>query len=71
MDNEMAKKKTGTREWAEKNINIVTGCEQGCNYAPKSNETKPSEAGCDFGRGHGLSSVRTSTAAPTAARGGD
>jgi DNA repair photolyase len=28
----MAKKKTGTREWAEKNINIITGCEHRCRY---------------------------------------
>lgn len=26
------KKKTGTREWAEHNINIATGCEHGCHY---------------------------------------
>ena len=29
---EMAKKKTGTREWAEKNINVITGCEHRCRY---------------------------------------
>ncbi|MGA2257230.1 MAG: radical SAM protein [Thermoguttaceae bacterium] len=28
----MTKKKTGTREWAEKNINIMTGCEHACRY---------------------------------------
>jgi DNA repair photolyase len=28
----MAKKKTGTREWAEVNLNIITGCEHRCRY---------------------------------------
>lgn len=28
----MAKKKTGTREWAEVNVNIITGCEHRCRY---------------------------------------
>ena len=28
----MAKKKTGTREWAEVNVNIVIGCEHRCRY---------------------------------------
>lgn len=28
----MAKKKTGTKEWAETNVNIQLGCEHGCRY---------------------------------------
>lgn len=28
----MAKKKTGTKEWAETNVNIQLGCEHGCLY---------------------------------------
>lgn len=28
----MAGKKTGTREWAENNVNIQRGCEHGCRY---------------------------------------
>ena len=28
----MAKKKTGTKEWAESNVNIQIGCEHGCLY---------------------------------------
>ena len=31
-DYEMAKKKTGTREWAEVNVNIILGCEHRCLY---------------------------------------
>lgn len=28
----MAKKKTGTKEWADTNVNIQLGCERGCRY---------------------------------------
>ena len=28
----MAKKKTGTREWADKNVNVIDGCEHRCRY---------------------------------------
>lgn len=28
----MTKKKTGTREWADKNVNIIDGCEHRCRY---------------------------------------
>lgn len=28
----MAKKKTGTREWADVNVNIINGCEHRCRY---------------------------------------
>ena len=28
----MAMKKTGTREWADVNVNIITGCEHACRY---------------------------------------
>ncbi len=32
MTNKKIKKATGTREWAEKNINFITGCNHDCKY---------------------------------------
>ena len=36
----MSKIKTGTLEWAEKNVNIITGCEHRCRYCYAADMTK-------------------------------